>query len=98
MTIPHWVSGLAALIVLAGIIVFAFRQGLKVRRSLGFRTLSTLRNEWKSLIAATTVTIGGHKTGGAFWDALKGITAAQGLQWRASLLLSTSLRTAIDRG
>jgi len=95
MTIPHWVSGLAALIALAG----AFRQGLKVRRSLGFRTLSTLRNEWTSLVAARTVTIGGHKTGLSLGRLLGW---PQGhhcwLQWRASLLLSTSLRTAIDRG
>jgi hypothetical protein len=33
MTIPHWLTGLTALMVLAAFVVFAFRQGMKVRPS-----------------------------------------------------------------
>jgi hypothetical protein len=33
MSILHWVAGLVALAALAGLVAFAFRQGMKVRPS-----------------------------------------------------------------
>ena len=33
MTVPHWIIGFAGLFALAAFVIFAFRQGMKVRRS-----------------------------------------------------------------
>jgi hypothetical protein len=52
--------------------------------------LSPLRNEWKCLVAARTVTIGGRKTGPSLGRFLgcpqEASLLRKGLQWRASLL------------